>query len=361
MNLKMKTIDLQEMTGRAIKGAGNNKLLPLTELMCIKAVDGQLSIITSDGSNYLYIKKIKVDGDFYVTVKADQFAKLVSKLTCENVEMTITNNALEIRANGVYLLDIPMDEEGEVINYPDPLSDMKSTSDSRQVNLSTIRGILESCKTSLAQTLEVPCYTGYYCGDRIIATDSDKIASLDAHASIFGCDVLVAPEVLNLVDVMTSEKLNFFFSGDYMVFDSPDCAVVGMIMDGIEEYPIEPITNILDKDLPSKCTLDKNALIALLDRISLFVGPYDDHVIRLTFTNSGINVESMQSNGVETINYLSVDDFKPFTCLADITFILTHLRSLTKDAITLQFGADNAIRFDEDDVTLITSLVVENN
>jgi len=359
MKLKIKTITLKEMTSRSAKGAGNNKLLPLTELMCIREKDGKLVMITSDGTNYLYIFQdgVEVEEGFYVTVKAEQFAKLVSKLTCESVEMSLVGTALEVNGNGVYKIDIPVDEEGDVITYPDPYENMPLSNNPSQIQLATIKSILECCKASLAQTLEVPCYTGYYCGARVVATDNDKMSSMKVR--LFENDVLVPAEVFNLVDVMTAEKIDFQFVGEYLVFTSPDCVVIGMPMDGIEDYPIEPISELLEQDMESSCTINRNSFISLLERIMLFVGPYDDKAIRLTFTENGIAVQSIQSNGVETIPYVNVDNFKPFTCLADITFLLAEAKSIQSDALKMQYGQDNAIRFDDGNITIVVSLLAD--
>ena len=73
---------MKDVVARAIKGAGNNKLIPITSMMCIQLKDGELTVITTDATNYLYIKEQHVAGDdFYVVVDENQFAKLVSKMT----------------------------------------------------------------------------------------------------------------------------------------------------------------------------------------------------------------------------------------------------------------------------------------
>ena len=62
MKLTITTAVFQEMLNRAIKGAGLNKLLPLTSLIAIKVKDKVLTLITTDGSNTLYISnEIKID------------------------------------------------------------------------------------------------------------------------------------------------------------------------------------------------------------------------------------------------------------------------------------------------------------
>ena len=124
MKLTLKTEKLKEMVSRAVKGAGNNKLIPITSLMAIELENGTLSIITTDATNYLYVKEEHVVGqDFWVTVPVDVFSKLVARMTCENITLDLNTElgVLSIKGNGNYKIELPLDEDGNLIKYPDPL------------------------------------------------------------------------------------------------------------------------------------------------------------------------------------------------------------------------------------------------
>ena len=43
---------MKDVVARAIKGAGNNKLIPITSMMCIKLKNGDLTVITTDATNH---------------------------------------------------------------------------------------------------------------------------------------------------------------------------------------------------------------------------------------------------------------------------------------------------------------------
>ena len=63
MKFTMNTVKLQDMVAKAMKGASNNKLIPLTNLMAIQLKDHKLTLITTDATNFLYIMEDKVAGD----------------------------------------------------------------------------------------------------------------------------------------------------------------------------------------------------------------------------------------------------------------------------------------------------------
>lgn len=359
-SLKIKTEKLKEMLSKSIKGASNNKLIPLTGLMCIQLESGTLTLTTTDATNYLYVKEEKVVGDdFYVVIEVDTFSKLIARLTCEEVELTLKENSLEVVGNGTYNIELPMDEDGSMIKYPDPLSDIElDSNDAKVINLSTIMAILESVKPALAVTLEIPCYTGYYAGDSVIGTDSSKITSMGV--KLFDSPVLISPEMMNMLAVMTSEKINVTIHDNVLIFTSPDVAVYGTALEGIEDFQIDDINQYFDAEFESVCKVSKSGLLQLLDRLSLFVGIYDKNGINMTFAKTGLQISSKASDGVEVINYIESSNFKEFSCMIDITILATQVKAIAGDVITLHYGSElPALKITDGNITQILALMSE--
>ena len=119
MKLTVNAEKLKEMVSRAVKGASNNKLIPITSLMKIELNNlGEFSLTTTDATNYLYIKDKEVSGEpFYAVVPVDVFSKLIAKTTSETVKMEIVAAILKITANGTYSIELPLDENGITIKY----------------------------------------------------------------------------------------------------------------------------------------------------------------------------------------------------------------------------------------------------
>lgn len=360
MNLRISTEILKDMVARSFKGASCNKLIPLSTMMSIKCKNGKLVLTTTDGINYLYISK-KVDNteDFDVVIYADQFSRLVAKVTCDMVEMEVKNNALEIKADGAYKMDIPLDE-GEYIQYPDPLSEINiADQQGIDVKSSVIESILDSCKPSLATTLEVPCYTGYFCGEHVITTNTFNISILDAN--LFRENVLVAPEYMELLALMTEEKFYCYLDGDTILSTSEDCTVVGKKLDGIEDYPVGAILDYASQELESSCKIRKSVMLSILDRISLFVGPYDENVIHLIFEQGGIRVESKQDNGVEYIDYSKIDNFKPFEGMVDIQLLTSLLKAYPEEEVKVCFGNPRTMKLEGNGIKFISAWIVSDD
>lgn len=361
MKLSMSTEKLKDMVLRASKGSGNNKLIPITSLMAIELKDNVLTLITTDATNYLYIKEDKVIGDdFYAVVDANIFSKLVSKLTYDIVTLEVgTNAVMSVKSNGNYKIELPLDENGEPVKYPDPYAQLPETiADAGIINRSTIQVILDTIKPALAVTLENPCYTGYYVGDNVVATDTYKIASMNI--KLFDEPKLISAELMNLLSVINEEKINVAISDNTIVYKTPTCIIVGKFMEGLEDYSIDAIMELVNTEYDSHCTIPKSAILQLLDRLSLFVGVYDKNAIFLTFTRDGLQVSSKAANGVEIIDYVASNNFKEFTCPVDIQMFTQEVKSIQSDVIDLYYGEDNAIKMVDGNITIIVALLEDD-
>lgn len=360
MKFTVNTTKLKDMVARSVKGASNNKLIPITGLMEISLKDGELTLVTTDATNYLYIHEKDVVGDdFSVVVPAELISKLISKVTSDNVVFNLQPELaiLEIKANGEYRIELPLDEEGQLIKFPNPYRKLEYAESTSVVHRSTIQTILAALKSSLAVTDENLCYTGYYIGDRVIATDTYKITSMDTR--LLDSDRLMSPEVMMLLSVMTDEKINVRINEENHIcaFVSSNCDIYSVDMDCIEDYAVDAILELVDTSYDSSCSIAKSDILSVLDRLSLFVGPYDKNAITLVFTNNGIQISSKASTGSELIPYTTSDNFKDFICTVDIQMLISMIKSQLSDAVEIQYGLDNALKMVDGNITHILSLM----
>ena len=350
MKLTINTASFQSMVAKAIKGAGMNSDLFMTQLMSISLKDNRLTLETTDNNNYLYVKQDKVAGDdFSVVVMAEKFAKLISKLTCQEVTLETASRLNEldkliVRGNGKYVIELPYDENGELIEFPDPLAKISDEFWSQgETQLSTVRHILNTAKAALLVGKEDMCYSDYYCGERVVATDTYKICGIDI--KLFDEPKLISPQLMDLLDVIASEQITIMYKDDTVIFDTPEVTIYGSVDEGIEQYQIEAISGLLDEQFPSTCEIEKAPLLQMLDRLSLFVDVFDKNSVYLTFTKEGLVVSSKQDSGSETIPYKTSENFSDYTCCLDIDLFKTQVKAYQEDVIKVLYGKENSIKF----------------
>ena len=358
MKLSIKTILLQEMVAKATKGASNNKMIPITSLMAIELKDNTLTLTTTDATNTLKIIQKDIQSeDFYVVVPVDIFSKLVAKTTAENITLTLNVNSLEVRGNGTYNIDLPLDEEGNLIKFP--IYKFDESVEKHTIDSTSVKGILTTNKAGLAETMEIPCLTGYYCGEgRVITTDTFKVC--DNKVKLFDKPVLIAPELMELLSIVESEKITVQRDEGKILFTTATTVIYGADLEGIDDYPIDAIKAYLQTEFKSVCTLPRAALLNVLDRLSLFIAPYDKNALYMTFNHDGLIISSKRSNGTELIKYANTKDFELFTCCVDIELLKSQISAQAGEVVELWYGHEKAIKMVSDKVTQIVALLEDD-
>ena len=164
-------------------------------------------------------------------------------------------------------------------------------------------------------------------------------------------------EFLDLVSVMRDEKISVYTLGNDVVFNTPGCAICGKFMDGIDDFAIEPIMNLVTQEFDSHCAVPKNDLLQMLDRLSLFVGNYDKNAVDLTFTNEGLQVSSKASSGIEILPYVNSEYQKNFACAVDIQMLTTEVKAISNDLIDIYYGDDSSIKLVDGNITIVIALM----
>lgn len=352
--LKLKTKKLQEMTQRAMKGASNNKILPLTGMLAISLKNNVLTLATTDFSNYLEIREDKVEGeDFYVVVQADIFSKLVGKLSTEEVSLDVQGNVLVVKANGQYKLELPADEDGSLVQFPNYRKVIEKPA--YTVKLNTLKSILTANKASVAQDLTVPALTGYYIDANGVLT-SDSFTACYNKVTGLNEAFMLPSQVVELFNVLSDEDVSIQVGEADAIISTNDVVIYGKTLLEKENYPVKEINDYLETPFVSECTLAKDALLSVLERMILFVGTYDKNEVYLTFAEDGIVIESKKGTGKERLNYTGSKNFQPYTCCIDIEILRALVQSQQTNAVDLHYGHETAIKLTSGSIVQVVSL-----
>lgn len=356
MAITINTSTLQDMVSRAVKGASNNKMIPLTSLMALDLNDHTLRITTTDATNYLEIiqEKIISDESLYVVIDADKFNKLVSKISSETISLQLAEQGLEVIGNGKYLFDLPLDEEGKPIRFPNYQFEINQGAGS-VVKLSTVKLITSVNKASLANTMEIPAFTGYYFGDMVLTTNIHTIC----HTAIrvFDQKMLLPSELVNLLLVMVDEDIRVFQEESRIKFSTNGCVIYGYAMDGIDDFKVDQIDGLIKMEFPSMCKLPRHEFIAVLDRLSLFMTQQDKDELIGIFTPDGMRISCKGGTGSELIKYQGSENFKSFTVRLDIELVKSVVASQSGEVLEVWYGSDLALKFVHGQVTQIVALL----
>ena len=363
--LKIKTTKLQEMLARAVQGASEQKLLPLTNLLAIELKDNKLTLTTTDKVNYLYTIDDVEGDDFYVCIGVDKFPKLIARFTCEDVTLDLKDRFLEVVGNGTYQIDIQLDENGEMLRFPNPLAEVENADKIGEVALTTIKNILDNIRPALAPSDNNNDnnvqFQRYFIGnvagkDEVIATDRNKISALKTSIITDNKARLISPETMNLLNTFIDETIDIYGADRKLVFKTAHAILHSVLPTGVELFNAEAIANYLDKDYKSSCKISKVAILQVLERISLFVESLDNGVILLSFNDKELTISSRKNDGLEVIPYLECKNAEAFSGIVLLDRLRTQIKSQTGDSIDIFFGEERALKFIDNDSTFVVAL-----
>lgn len=356
--MKVVTSRMKEAVNKAIKGAGFNNLIPITSMIGIKLSDGKLRLLTTDMTNTLCIIIDKVSGvDMDIIVDADKFGKLIAKTTSEDIELIVIDDVLSVKANGTYKIPLIVDEEG-LVTFP-ALSETKGKT--TNVKLTSIMQAYNINKSALAKTLENPALTGYYCGDMVISTDANVITFNDFKMFEQDEPLLISPQLMQLLTLNKQEDIKLITDKTLLTFIADDMVVQGAVMEGIEDFPADDVKAYLDEAFTSSCKVPKDLLLATLDRLALFIEPYDKNGAYFTFGRKGINIHSKKDASTEIINYVESKNFEPFMCCVDIPMLKEQLQANPDDTVKICYGNENALKIESGKVTQVIALLEDED
>jgi DNA polymerase III sliding clamp (beta) subunit (PCNA family) len=355
MKLVVNTETLQSMINKVQKGASNNKLLPLTGFVHISLHEGKLQLDTTDMTNYVSVRATGISGeDFEVVVSLENFAKIVGKTTTENITLELTDSSLKFIGNGTYSIDLPVNEDGELIKFP--MYQITPTNEAETISYSDIRSIISANKSCIAKDSSVPVLTYYYCGNEVISANQTNICL--NKITLFSEPILISSVMMDLLSLFGDTEITVSRSDTDIMFSSTNLTVYGSLFTEINDYPVEPIEAYLTVPFAYNCKFNKDTLLAAMDRLVIFTDKLDEGTLTFEFSNKALTIYNKNNTSFESVPYLNEVNIDGYTCSISYELIKNQLISNSTDTVDMYFGDDNdaCIKIEDGDIVKITSL-----
>lgn len=362
--MKIKTEELLRLVNIAYKGAGNNKLIPITQMIGVSLKDSKLILSSTDSFNYLYIrsKVEQTDEIINVCVNAEIFNKLINKFDCDYTTLEFKDNYLLVVGNGEYKLDLLLDDEGKIFTFPEKF--IPENIQFQELELSKFSNIKNYGEKSLAQTMEEPDLVAYFVNKNIaISTDRNVMTVLNDEFT--NIPLTLRSKFIDLVVEMKDKiKLGTWINNttneiNVIVYDG-ETVIFSKVNGNVNDYPFEAIKNLIDTStFTFNAKVNVKGFLSILDRISLFVTQYDSNVIDLKLLDNRLYISSVKSTGVEILKLNEPSDNINWKGKIDIEMLKDQLNSFTKDEVKIYLGNDNCIKLIEDKVVKLICLVEE--
>ena len=323
---------------------------------------------TTDGRNYLTVTEKEVVGDDidFVTT-TNLFINLVTKMTSEKITFTLDTEQqkLSVKGNGTYSISLPLNEEGDLITWPNANRMGDVLTSSLTARPANFRKAISTNKSSLAKTLEMPALTQYYIEDGKVIT-CDSLVVCENRESLLTEKILLDPSLMDLVSLIPDEEVSVEIGTGAIKFKGKNMELVGKITTSFEEYPIEQLQEFFKASLPYVCKVNRVAIMSALDRLNLFVENNDENGITMMFSAKNLIMKSKRGSATETVGYeealtvaegYSLDNDKVYTI--NLEKLSDQLSAQNDVFVNIGFGNDTAIRISSGAITQVISLIGE--
>lgn len=305
MKIEVKTESLKVAVSKAAKGTGNLAMLAITSAIGIEVKGNDLILTTTDNNTNVYAKVknvVKEPVEFYACTNSDIFCKLVSKQTCDKITLDLQPNMLQVIGDGVYNLALIQDEEGETARITS--IDISGVSEVK-VESSELKKALKYNKLAVSKYFDTPIYTGY-CLSNEKATTYNGVVACVTDVKLKDINLLIPFKMAELFDLFEDKTVSVYAEGNRVRFESEDVVVSGSVLEGLESYPAQQLSDLVYSDtFTEEVSVSRDKILGVIDRLSLFVSDKEQNAIQLNFSDTGLILSNMESSACEKVAYVS--------------------------------------------------------
>lgn len=362
MKITLKTEALQEVTAKALKGAGNLSMLAITSAIGIEVLGQDLVLTTTDNNTNLSVTLKNVinaplNESFYACTNAELFCKLIAKQTTKTVVLEILDKCLQVEGDGAYNLPLIQDEEGTVAKIAPIEVDglTKITVDAKE-----LKKMLKYNKLAVSKLYDEPMYTGYCVdNDKVFTYNGANACISEIHLN--DLHLLLPSKMVDLFDLFEDKMITVIAVSDKVRFYSDTIDITGSVLEGFNEYPKEPLTKtVYSEEFVSEVTVNRDKLVGVLDRLSLFVSDNEQHGIQLNFTETGLLISNMDSNACESVPYVDNTPANVSAVYVDINDLKVIINAISEDKITIIYGNASALGVAVGSMRFVLSLLSDD-
>ena len=356
----LKTKKLQEVCSKILPAVESSELSSILDTLQLKTVDKVLCLSVTNKEYFVEVKlDITDEVDFHATVSANLFLKLVSQLTAEDIELTVSDNVLNVKANGSY--KIPLIFEGDNLMEL-PVISISNVVKEFDIPSGILNSILNYNTKELDKgTISRPIQKFFYVDEEGAITFTTG-ACVNRFELAEPVKILLNKRLVKLFKLFQDCSVHFKLAYDAVEgssdiiqtkvqFAASDIVITSILScddSMLSQIPVNAIRGRADNIYPYSVVLSKNDLMATLGRLMLFTSSSSEidlkQNIMFVFGPDNVTVSDIKGDNKEVLKYLNkesgiVEEYKANLDTMDLKLTLD---TCVEPSITLSFGDGNA-------------------
>ena len=369
----LQTKEFKELASSIIAAVESNVTAKLTETLELVTVGKTLFLNVTNGEYYdSHIFTLDHEEEFKVTVDANTFLKLIDKTTTETIELSTDGKILYFTGNGKYKL--PLVLNGESLLELPVISIQNKT-----LEMNVPYSILDSIATYNSRTiakssLAVETQKLYYLDQQGCLTYTDNEGCVNRFTLEKPIQLLLNDRIVKLFKLFKNSSMVKFELGYDPISENivqtkiclstaniKSTAIVQSSDALLKKIPVTVIRNRADKEYDNKIILNKNDLLALLNRLALFTDPIKNVKPYSTFkfdTLGNLTIYDVNNDNFEEIGYQKGSSLTgEYIMKLDLVNFTKVIEACSEEYLTLNFGDGKACAVTRGPITTVVAEV----
>ena len=352
--------EIQSACSKILAAVDSNSVSALTETLQLTTRGKELFLNVTNNEYFAKVKlEMKEPVEFNATVNANLFLKLISQITTETIELSVTETALILKGNGTYNLPLIFDGD-RLMELPEIIINNPTTN--FPIDSSILQSILQFNSKELSKgIISRPIQKLYYM-DELGAITFTTGACVNSFSLEKPVKVLLNDRLVKLFKLFKDGPVNFTLGYDTLAdgviqtkvrFESEDISLTAILSCDdtmLQSYPVNAVRARANSDYPYSVNISREQLIQTINRLLLFtsangardiINPYST----FEFKPDRVVVWDTHHENFEEVFYTNtrceVED--AYTTMFDFKDFRTTLENCSEQYVTLNFGDEQAL------------------
>lgn len=358
--------DLKNISQTILTAVDSNELSIITETLELKVNNNTFYMNVTNREYYAQVRLPMLnEEDFHATVNANLFLKLISQITTDTVEFSISGNCLVIKANGMYKLPLIYDND-KLLELP--IININNITSEFDIDGDILVSILHyNSKQLNIGAISKPVQKMYYVDDKgaITFTSGACINSFNLEKPV---KMLLNNRLVKLFKLFKGSKVHFTIGYDALSediiqtkvkFESDNILITAILSCDdtmINSVPVNAIRGRAETDYIYSVNFNKELLLQTINRLLLFTTSTSKELTAyciFEFNNNEVVVSDMDKENKEIIKYNNdlTNITETYTAIIDLNDLKGTLDTCIEQYVTFKFGDEQAILICRGNVT----------
>lgn len=352
----LKTEELQQVCKNLFEAVDTSSQQLVSETLELQVVDKELRLSVTN-REYFVTVRIPLDDrveEFTTVVDARLFLQLISKVTTKEINLTIKDKVLVIKANGTYKL--PMIYDGDEMVKLSRIDLGETVTTKFNIGSDILGSILLYNTKELTKNIVQSVVQKLYYLDQDGCITFTTGACVNSFKLASPVSILLDPKIVKLFKLF-GENCEVSFTLSYsdnngtvlpiVRFENGNTTLTAILSPNttlISKVPVAAIRGRANKEYPFSTVLSRQSVIDSITRLMLFSRKdLNNSVAKLKFTKDSVTFSDVAGENEEVLSYenVSLPNIEEYSCYIDLKDLKLTLDGYTDMYVNISFG-DNA-------------------